>query len=104
MDYGARSRRDGHICIAGIDDKRWPAFCRILGIQHIEKDPEHDSQHRHMHGEKTQAILDEIFPRKTSAEWLKELNDADILATEVADYRSILESEQAGVNGYIQEM
>jgi crotonobetainyl-CoA:carnitine CoA-transferase CaiB-like acyl-CoA transferase len=102
--WGAFKTRDGHICIAGVDDKRWPAFCRILGIQHIEKDPEHDAQHRHTHGEKTQAVLDAIFPRKTSAEWLKELNDADILATEVADYRSILESEQARVNGYIQEM
>ena len=102
--WGAFKTADGHICIAGVDDKRWPVFCRILGIQHLEKDPEHDAVHRHYHGEKTQAVLDEIFPRKTSAEWLKELNDADILATEVVDYRSVLESEQARVNGYIQEM
>jgi crotonobetainyl-CoA:carnitine CoA-transferase CaiB-like acyl-CoA transferase len=87
-----------------VDDKRWPAFCRILGIQHLEKDPEHDAVHRHYHGEKTQALLDEIFPRKTSKEWLKELTDADILVTEVVDYRTMLKSEQARVNGYLQEL
>jgi CoA:oxalate CoA-transferase len=102
--WGAFKTRDGHICVAGVDDKRWPAFCRILGIQHLEKDPDHDALKRHFHGEKTQALLDEIFPRKTTSEWLTELNDADILATEVADYRSILASEQALANGYILEM
>ena len=102
--WGAFPTKDGHICIAGVDDKRWPAFCKIAGIEHLQNDPDHSAANRHYHGEKTQAVLDEIFPRKTSAEWLKQLNDADILATEVADYRSILDSEQARVNGYIKEM
>ncbi|MGA9723808.1 MAG: CoA transferase, partial [Candidatus Binatus sp.] len=47
---------------------------------------------------------DEIFPKKTSKEWLKELCDADILATEVVDYRTMLKSEQARVNGYLLEL
>ena len=67
-------------------------------------DPGHNALNRHMHGEKTQALLDDIFPHKTTGEWLKELNDADILAAEVADYRSILASEQAHANGYILEV
>jgi len=49
-------------------------------------------------------VLDEIFPNKTSKEWLKELTDADILATEVVDYRTMLKSEQARVNGYLLEL
>lgn len=102
--WGAFKTRDGYICLAGVDDKRWPAFCRIMGIQNIEKNPDHDAAKRHTHGEKTQAVLDEVFPRKTSKEWLAELNAADILATEVADYRAILESEQARANGYVLEM
>jgi CoA:oxalate CoA-transferase len=102
--WGAFKTCDGYICLAGVDDKRWSAFCRILGIQHLEQDPDHDSLKRHTHGEKTQALLDEIFQRKTTLEWLKELNEADILATEVADYRSVLASEQAHANGYILEM
>ena len=100
--WGAFRTRDGHICIAGVDDKRWPAFCKIMGIQNLEKDPDYsDNVVRNFHGEKIQTVLDEIFPKKTSAEWLKELNDADILVTEVADYKSILKSEQARANGYL---
>ncbi len=33
-------------------------------------------------------MLDGIFPRKTTAEWLQELNGADILATEVVAHQA----------------
>ena len=49
-------------------------------------------------------MLDEIFPKKSSKAWLKELTDADILATDVVDYRTMLKSEQARVNGYLLEL
>jgi CoA:oxalate CoA-transferase len=100
--WGAYRTKDGHICIAGVDDKRWPAFCRIMGIQNLEKDPEYgDNVKRNFHGDAIQAVLDEIFPTRTSAEWLQELNGADILVTEVVDYKTILQSEQARANGYL---
>ena len=103
--WGAFPTKDGHICIAGVDDKRWPAFCRIVGIEELEKDPEYgDNVTRNFHGEKIQSVLDLIFPKKTSKEWLAALNDADILATEVVDYRTMLQSEQARVNGYLKEL
>jgi CoA:oxalate CoA-transferase len=103
--WGAFPTSDGHLCIAGIDDQRWPAFCRILGIQHLENDFEFSHNViRNFHGDKIQAVLDEIFPRRTTAEWLAELIAADILATEVVDYRHVLASEQAHANGYIREM
>ena len=103
--WGAFPTKDGHICIAGVDDKRWPEFCRIMGIEELEKDPEYgDNVTRNFHGEKIQSVLDLIFPKKTSKEWLAALNEADILATEVVDYRAMLQSEQARVNGYLKEL
>jgi CoA:oxalate CoA-transferase len=103
--WGAFPTSDGFICIAGVDEKRWPSFCKIVGIGHLEKDPEYsDNVVRNFHGEKIQKVLDEIFPKKSSKEWLKELCDADILATEVVDYRTMLKSEQARINGYLLEL
>jgi len=103
--WGAFPTSDGHLCIAGVDDRRWPAFCRILGIQHLENDFAYSHNViRNFHGDKIQALLDEIFPRRTTAEWLAELNAADILATEVVDYRHVLASEQAHANGYLRTM
>src|SRR5208283_95224 len=103
--WGAFPTSDGHVCIAGVDEQRWPSFCRIVGIQHLEKDPEYsDNVIRNFHGDKIQRVLDEIFPTKTTGEWLSELTGADILATEVIDYREMLKSEQARVNGYLLEL
>ena len=38
--WGAFPTKDGHICIAGVDEKRWPAFCKIMGIEHLQNDPD----------------------------------------------------------------
>jgi crotonobetainyl-CoA:carnitine CoA-transferase CaiB-like acyl-CoA transferase len=103
--WGAFRTRDGYICIAGVDDQRWPRFCKIMGIEHVQNDPEcGDNATRNFHGDRIEAILDGIFPRKSTAEWLKELNDADILVTEVASHQQVLASEQARLNGYLMDL
>ena len=61
--YSAFKTRDGYICIAGVHDKRWHAFCRITGIEHLENDPEISANVvRNFKGFRIQAIMDEIFP------------------------------------------
>jgi crotonobetainyl-CoA:carnitine CoA-transferase CaiB-like acyl-CoA transferase len=102
--WGAFPTKNGHICIAGCDDGRWPRFCKILGLEHLENDPECDNNTRNFHGEKIERILDETFPKKTTEEWLELLNGADILATKVQNYTDIMASEQARVNGYITKI
>ncbi|HKV55363.1 MAG TPA: CoA transferase [Candidatus Binataceae bacterium] len=103
--WGAFRTKDGHLCIAGVDDQRWPRFCKIMGIEDVQNDPEcGDNATRNFHGARIEAVLDGIFPRKTTAEWLKELNDADILATEVASHQQVLASEQARLNGYLMDL
>jgi crotonobetainyl-CoA:carnitine CoA-transferase CaiB-like acyl-CoA transferase len=101
---GSFRTKDSYICLIGVDDKRWPRFCEIMEIQHLENDPECDNVTRHFHGTKITGVLDSVFPRKTTAEWLRLLHDADILATDVADYRQVLNSEQARANGYVMEL
>lgn len=102
--WGTYRTRDGHICLGTVDDNHWPAFCRILGIQHLEKDLDLASLSRLIPGDKMEKVLVEIFPKRTSAEWLAELHHADILATEVVDYRAVMASEQARANGYVVEV
>ena len=101
---GAFRTKDGYVCMIGVDDARWPRFCQIMGIEHLQNDPECDNVHRHFHGAKIEKVLDGVFPSKTTAEWLKLLNEADILITDVADYHQVLSSEQARINGYLLNM
>ena len=59
---------------------------------------------RNFRGDKIEQLLDEVFPTKTTDEWMALLNAIDVLATPVQNYRDILNSEQALANGYISEM
>jgi formyl-CoA transferase/CoA:oxalate CoA-transferase len=102
--WGAYKTADGYLCLAGVDDGRWPRFCRILGIEQLEKAPGFDNIGRNVHGDHVRAELEKIFPSRTTAQWLKELNAADILVAEVADYKSVLDSEQARANGYVRDL
>jgi crotonobetainyl-CoA:carnitine CoA-transferase CaiB-like acyl-CoA transferase len=102
--WGAFATKDGHICLAGVDDKRWPAFCDALGIAHLRDDPAHDNVTRNYHGYATAKVLDEIFPTRTTAEWMERLTAIDVLAAPVASYQEILASEQAAENGYLTHM
>jgi CoA:oxalate CoA-transferase len=99
--WGAFPTRDGWICLAGVDDARWPRFCKVVGIEEHLSDPECDNVTRNFHGEKVQKILDEALPKKTTAEWLKLLSEADILVGPIQQYKDILDSEQAMENGYL---
>jgi crotonobetainyl-CoA:carnitine CoA-transferase CaiB-like acyl-CoA transferase len=102
--WGAFPTQDGHICLAGVDDKRWPAFCEALGIQHLRDDPAHDNITRNYHGHATSKVLDEIFPTRSTSDWMDRLTAIDVLAAPVASYQEILQSEQAAANGYLTEM
>ncbi|MFN0146333.1 MAG: CaiB/BaiF CoA transferase family protein [Dehalococcoidia bacterium] len=103
--WGAFPTADGYLAIAGVDDRRWPTFCRILGIEYAEHDPELGANRaRNLNGEKIRILLDQVLPTRTTAAWLADLTAADILATDVVDYRSVLQSEQALANGYLRPM
>ena len=51
------------------------------------------------------AVLNDLWKfSPDTKQWLDELTAVDILVTEVADYRMLLNNEQARVNGYLQEL
>ena len=84
---------DGHICIAGVDEKRWPSFCKIAGIENLEKDPEYsDNVTRNFHGAKIQTVPStKSFRAKAVAKWLKETYRRRYSGDRgVVDYRSML--------------
>ena len=103
--WGAFRTKDGWICLAGVDDRRWSAFCEALELGALREDPAcADVVVRNYHGAKLEAELDRVFPARTTEEWLARLAAADILAAPVASYMDVLDSEQAAANGYVTEM
>lgn len=102
--WGAFPTKDGWICLAGVDDRRWPRFCEVMGLQHLIDDPRCDNLTRNFYGDAIEEILEQAFSDKTTDEWLRLLTDADVLIAPVQQYKDLLESEQALQNGYISWM
>jgi crotonobetainyl-CoA:carnitine CoA-transferase CaiB-like acyl-CoA transferase len=102
--WGAFQTADGWIAIAGVDEDRWETFCRLIERPDLINDPDCDNEGRNFRGDKIQALLDEILPRKSTAAWMALFGPNDIFATPVAGYLDVLDSEQALANGYVVDV
>src|SRR3990172_180657 len=79
---------DSHAVVGGLPENRWPAFCQALGLPEIEQDPRFANYMTRMaHIDELYAILDETFPKKTTAEWMELLQAADCICPPVAPDR-----------------
>lgn len=102
--WGAFRTADGWIVIAGVDEDRWPVFCGLIGRPELADDPAFDNEERNFRGDRIQALLDELMPQRTTADWMELFGPNDIFATPAAGYLDVLQNEQAQINGYIRSM
>jgi len=96
---------DSHCVVGGLPENRWPAFCQAIGRPEVEGDERFANYFDRMaHIDELYAILDEIFPQKTTAEWMELLAAADCICAPVASYEDLLHDEQLRANEYIVEV
>lgn len=94
---------DGYICALIYNDKHWMKFFEILG----RDDATSDSRYRD-HGTRTIHIRDiyrelgAIFLTRTTAEWMKLLEDADIPVMPLHDLHSILDDPHLKASGFFE--
>jgi crotonobetainyl-CoA:carnitine CoA-transferase CaiB-like acyl-CoA transferase len=97
--------KDGHIVIANLGEKVWPAFCAKLGIEQYRDDPRFRTGALRADNRPTLfAILDAVFPTRTAADWIAALEAAGVVCAKVARPADIGADEQARANGYIRTM
>ncbi len=103
--WGAYATSDGYIAFAAVDDTRWPRFCQVLGIEHLQCDPRFENgRARQQNGEALRAEVEPVLCQQTTEAWLTRLQEADVLVAEVVDYHAVLSSKQARANGYVRPM
>lgn len=84
-------------------DRQWPAVCKALGIERMEKDPKFaDQVTRAVNSEEVIAAMDEVFPSHTASEWVKLLKEAgDVICTPVQRFTDLVNDPQVLANDYI---
>lgn len=100
--YGIFPTADGHIAMVGIGPERWPDFCRVIEREDLKDDPRFNVLL--LQPEDRQelfALLDEIFPTKTTAEWVARLRAAQQRFAPVRTHAEVAEDPQAFANGYL---
>ena len=84
---------------------RWSAFCKALGIEHIENDPRFATDDvRNANGEALIPILEETFLKSDFAEWLPLLESLDIPWELVSSIHDVANDPQVHANGMMRKM
>ena len=102
--------KDGALVISGVfnmtasGETRWDALVRVVGLDDLVGNPEFDSpMTRAGREEEFMPRLEEAFRRRTTKEWLADLEAADLIAGRVYDYEELTSDPQVRHNGLVQE-
>jgi crotonobetainyl-CoA:carnitine CoA-transferase CaiB-like acyl-CoA transferase len=97
---------DGYIAVVGaFRPNPLRDLCQVLGVDDLSADPRFATDAARLeHGEALKELLAEAFRAKTSAEWLEELEAADILCSPINTLKEALLDPQVAHNGMIIEL
>ncbi|MCH8994243.1 MAG: CoA transferase [Chloroflexi bacterium] len=96
---------DSYVVVGGLPENRWPAFCQAVGKPELEHDPRFANYFDRMaHLADIYAILDDVFPTKSTEEWMALLAEADCICAPVANYEDLVNDPQVRANDYIVEV
>ncbi|HYF17759.1 MAG TPA: CoA transferase [Ramlibacter sp.] len=97
---------DGHICVVVYTDDHWRKFSAMLGIPDlVAHDPRFASlAERTIRSEEMGAYLAEQLPTKSTAEWLRLFDEADIPASPVNTLDELFTDPHLQAVGFWQEV
>jgi CoA:oxalate CoA-transferase len=87
--------KDGHVALVAFQDKHFESFSKIIEREDLLSDERFDNFiARAINKDELYAILDPIFPEKTTGEWMKPLREAGIPSSPVNDIKETLNDPQ----------
>jgi crotonobetainyl-CoA:carnitine CoA-transferase CaiB-like acyl-CoA transferase len=95
--------KDGYICVMPYIDKHWQRFFEIAGIRQCKSDPRFkDMASRTENIRDLYQILADALLAKTSAEWLKDLDAADIPVMPMHTVESVVADPHLAACGFFR--
>ena len=97
--------KDGFLTVLPYTDKNWRDFFELSGHKEMSKEPVFATHTaRIQNSETVYKTLGEIISKRTTAEWLYDLNSANIPVMEVRTKEELLEDEQLKATGFWHEI
>lgn len=97
--------KDGYICTWPSSDKHWEALRTIAGRPELKDHPIlGDRKARRQNLPKVLAMLDEIFPARTTAEWAEALGAAGVPCMPVASLEDVVADKHLAEVGFWHEI
>jgi crotonobetainyl-CoA:carnitine CoA-transferase CaiB-like acyl-CoA transferase len=85
-------------------DQYWPALCKAMGLQELEKDSRFDSlDARQNNSRELIGILDERFATRSSQEWTRILRQHGLVFSTINTVEEFASDPQAIANDYVTE-
>ncbi len=80
VPYETFKAKDGIYLALGVgNDNQWKKLCRIAGVEHLMDDPQYATNPKRVENRKKLVpLLQEVFIRKDSGEWIRLLGEAEI--------------------------
>ncbi len=88
--YQAFKTADGYIAIGATSPPNWTAFCRVTGLQRLERDPKWlDATRRRERATELAAIIEAVTVTKPTGEWMRSLSDAGVPCGRINDLATV---------------
>jgi crotonobetainyl-CoA:carnitine CoA-transferase CaiB-like acyl-CoA transferase len=97
---------DGHLCVVVYTDEHWRKFSAMIGVPDlVANDPRFATlQERTVRAEEMGAFLTQMMPSKSTAEWLRLFEEADIPASPVNGLDDLFRDPHLNAVGFWREM
>lgn len=97
--FGPIRAKDGDVLTIFGTGPMWPAFCKVVGVEHLANDPRFNTDEaRHKNREEIGKLLDEAFSKKTRAEWAQIFRDNKMRCDPCLTYEEVCAHAQLAAN------
>jgi crotonobetainyl-CoA:carnitine CoA-transferase CaiB-like acyl-CoA transferase len=100
--FGPFRAKDGDVLTIFGTGPLWPAFCKLVGVEHLAHDPRFENDEvRRENREEIGRLLDEAFSQKTRAEWQQIFREAKMRCDPCLTYEEVCAHPQLEANDMI---
>ena len=100
--FGPFHAKDGDVLTNFGTGPIWPAFCKLLGVEHLIDDPRFATdESRSQNREEIGRLLDEVFSKKNRAEWAQTFREARMRCDPCLTYEEVCSHPQIAANEMI---